>query len=87
MESEGSEKKPREPHRPLMISELTLKETWGLDKLYSGLTLLTIVPKAVIFSAHRKAHSTEIVSLGCTLESPKEPKNVYAQALFSKRHS
>lgn len=87
MESEGIEKRPSEPHRQLMISELTLKETWGLDKLYSGLTLLTIVPKSVIYSAHRKSHSTDIVSLGCTLESPEEPKNVYAQAPLSKRQS
>lgn len=70
-----------------MKSELRLKETWGLDKLYSGLTLLTRIPKSVIYTAHRKAHSTEIVSLGCTLESPGEAKNVYVQAPLSKRLS
>lgn len=85
MDSEGSEKSPREPHRQLMMSELRLKETWGLDKLYSGLTLLTIVPKSITYSAHRKSHSTEIVSLYCTLESSEESKNVYAQATLSKK--
>lgn len=49
---EGSKERPREPQRQLGMSELKLKETWALDKLYSGHTLLTRVPTPVIHRVH-----------------------------------
>ena len=43
----GNEERPREPHRQLTMSEFRLKETRGLDKLYSEFTLLKRVPKSL----------------------------------------
>lgn len=58
------------------MAELRLKETWDLDKLYSGLTLSARVPTPVISRDHRKSLGTQVLKLGCTSESPGKPKIV-----------
>ena len=75
--SEDSEERPKEPYRQWVMAELRLKETWGLGKLYPGLTLPTRALTHTVYRGHRKSlYSTQVLSPGCTLESPGKPQNV-----------